>query len=192
MALTCGASGSTTGGRDARLPSGLAIGPGRWAGPRVDLVEHPLGLHDPGLSLVLAVEAIDRPKAALSRLQADAEGAVGLLDQLKVWDTHGGQYGTGAPGLHPQSVGISFRTVQSAAPELGASPTPGRDEREHSKNIARANGWRETVATIPNNPDRSPPGPLHQGDRIWQGCRARPRSMCEGLAEPPSRQALDH
>ena len=169
------------------MPSGLAVGPGRWAGPRVDLVEHPLGLHDPRLRLVLAVEAIDRPKAALSRLQADAEGAVGLLDQLEVWDCHGSQYGTGAPGLHPQSVGISFRTVQSAPGSWERRPhRAGLNEntpRTLQGRMAVGEPWRPSPTTLIGAcRDRS----IRVTAFGKAAARGLPRSM---PGEPPTRQA---
>lgn len=103
---------SATGAGDARMLSATAFGPGWRVGSWVDVVEHPLGLYDPRLRFVLAVEAVDRLEAALCRFQTDAEGAIGLPDQLEGWDCHAAQYGTGARRLHPQPAGVSFRTVQ--------------------------------------------------------------------------------
>jgi hypothetical protein len=70
-------------------------------GPWVGLVEHPLGLFDPSVRFVLAVEAVDRLEATLSRFQVDAERVVGLPDQLEGWDCHAEQYDTGVLRLHP-------------------------------------------------------------------------------------------
>lgn len=78
---------------------------GRWP-VEVDLLKHPLDLHDPSLRFVLAVEAADGLEAALCRFQTDAERAVGLRDQLQGWDCHGRQHGTRALRLHPEAFGF--------------------------------------------------------------------------------------
>jgi hypothetical protein len=50
------------------VAGGTVLWPGRWVGPWIELIEHPLGLHDPSLRFVLATEPADRAKPAFRRL----------------------------------------------------------------------------------------------------------------------------
>jgi len=61
--------------------------------PWVSPLQHSLGLHDPGGSLMFAAEAGYRLEATMRRRELDVEGVVRLLDDLEAWGCHAVKYG---------------------------------------------------------------------------------------------------
>ena len=62
--------------------------------PRVMLLQHSHGLSAPCGSFMLADEACYGFEVTFRSRQTDAEGVVGLRDNLKEWGCHAEQYGT--------------------------------------------------------------------------------------------------
>lgn len=74
--------------------------PGWQAEAWVSILQHALGLHDPGGSLMLAPEARNGLEATICSRQIDVEGVVRLPGDLKPWGCHANQYGMARPELH--------------------------------------------------------------------------------------------